>query len=145
MADASEIDPRITEAAANIVDVWMGGRTEWRKTLHHDDFLESADWEMAMNLPQAAARAFPLRALDEMRLEAAEARVAVLEEALEKAARIVEAEVVGVECDRFSLDARVLRNLEGHDLFISSPRVSDLLRQRAASIRAARAAAGDRT
>ena len=46
--------PRRIEAASNIVDVWMGGRQEWRERLHESDFLESADWEMALQLADAA-------------------------------------------------------------------------------------------
>ncbi len=43
-----------TLAAARIVDVMMGGRTDWRERLHDSDFLESADWATALEYARAA-------------------------------------------------------------------------------------------
>jgi hypothetical protein len=44
----------VTIAAAAIVDIWMGGDTAWRSRLEDSDFLESADWQGAVQLAQAA-------------------------------------------------------------------------------------------
>jgi hypothetical protein len=48
-----------TAAAANIVDIWMGDNVEWRHRLEESDFLESADWAMALVLADAVFRALP--------------------------------------------------------------------------------------
>jgi hypothetical protein len=47
-------EEQITEAAARIVDVMMGNDHSWRARIHHSDFLESADWLMALTYARAA-------------------------------------------------------------------------------------------
>ncbi len=56
-----EDDVTLTFAAANIVDIWMGGDKSWRKRLHDSTFLESGDWMRARE--EAAAVLASLRAL----------------------------------------------------------------------------------
>lgn len=55
--------------------------------------------------------------------------------ALEEAARIVEAEVVGANLDQFVVSHAVVKNAAGHELFMSTVNVGSLLMQRAAAIR----------
>jgi hypothetical protein len=44
----------VTAAAAAIVDIWMGNDRSWRTRINDSDFLESADWQMAVKLATAA-------------------------------------------------------------------------------------------
>lgn len=43
----------VTAAAAAIVDIWMGDDRLWRTRINDSDFLESADWTMAVRLARA--------------------------------------------------------------------------------------------
>ncbi len=51
------LHPSRTEAAGNIIDIMSGGRLDWRERLEDSDFLESADWLMALAYADAALRA----------------------------------------------------------------------------------------
>lgn len=62
----------------------------------------------------------------------------------EEAAKITESEVLNAETDSFCVNHQFLTNQAGHDRFVSTIRVRNLLRQRAAAIRALNATAEDR-
>jgi hypothetical protein len=44
---------RVIEGATAIVDIWMGGNRDWRSRLEQQEFLDSADWKMALRLAEA--------------------------------------------------------------------------------------------
>lgn len=81
--ETNDLVERLPVAAAAIVAVWMGGNQEWRTRLDDSDFLESADWANAQELAKAALEAAGVSTL--------QARVAVLEGALERVKTIVAA------------------------------------------------------
>jgi hypothetical protein len=56
-ADWSLDAAKVAAGAASIVDVMMGGDLSWRARLNDNDFLESSDWQMAMEYSFAALRA----------------------------------------------------------------------------------------
>lgn len=43
----------VTVGAAAVVDIWMGGDKSWRSRLDDSEFLESADWQNAIELASA--------------------------------------------------------------------------------------------
>ena len=47
-------NPTVVEAAGRIIDLMSGGKLDWRKKLHESDFLESADWLIAMAYARTA-------------------------------------------------------------------------------------------
>jgi hypothetical protein len=61
MSEMLKVCPREVSAAAAIVDIWMGGDQTWRARLHDSDFLESADWQNALELSRAAITAWNQR------------------------------------------------------------------------------------
>lgn len=82
MPTAEELLALETEAAANIMDVMMGGNRSWRERVDFADtlgstFLESADWQQALTYARAALRSIA----SDLPTMLAEERVAGREEA----------------------------------------------------------------
>lgn len=69
--------------------------------------------------------------LSSLKASAKEARA----EALEEAAKVCEAEVSGITCDRFIFNGEVAKNDMGDTSFVSITRMSEYLRSQAAAIR----------
>ena len=70
--------------------------------------------------------------------------VAGAEEMRERCAQLLETHEISQVLDKFTLNGLVVENDQGHDLFISTVRASEMLRQRAAAIRALPAKTGGR-
>lgn len=83
--------------------------------------------------PDADTR--PRYSMKRMRDEIAKAKAYARAEALEEAAKVCEAEVSGITCDRFIFNGEVAKNDMGDTSFVSITRMSEYLRSQAASIR----------
>lgn len=64
------LDAKTTTGAGAIIDIMSGGKLDWRSRLEDSDFLESADWQTALEYARAAQTALVPRA-DMAELDAA--------------------------------------------------------------------------
>jgi len=54
MSGLTKLDPKVTIGAGAIIDIMSGGKLDWRSRLEDSDFLESADWQTAVEYARAA-------------------------------------------------------------------------------------------